>query len=232
MNVWAAELSRRATIERIPLRNPPPTNLMPKTDQDRVIALAGMMQATDLVRSIAQRGQIQADEFATAMASLLQIDAPSSADIYGGIDRLSTGLRLLEQQLQNPQDLELTRYVVTLLRLERKLSSRQDLLHTLSTGLKDIIQNLAHFPMTHSNTIARFADLYLQTVSTLSPRLMVSGAQAHLNNPENANRIRALLLAGIRSAMLWQQCGGSRWSLLLRRNVLLRETRLLLTQAD
>jgi high frequency lysogenization protein len=205
---------------------------MPKTDRDRVIALAGVMQATDLVRSIARRGQTQADDFATCMASLIQIDAPSSADIYSGIDRLLTGLRLLEQQLHNPSDMELTRYVVTLLRLERQLIRRKDLLGVLSAGIQDIIQNLAHFPLTHSNTIARFADLYLQTVSTLSPRIMVSGVQAHLNNPENANRIRALLLAGVRAAMLWRQCGGRRWSLLLRRNVLLRETRLLLTQAD
>ena len=156
---------------------------MPKTDQDRVVALAGVMQATDLVRSIARRGQIQADDFETCMASLIQIDAPSSVDIYGGINRLLTGLRLLEQQLHNPQDMELTRYVVTLLRLEYKLSRREEMLDTLSAGIKDIIQNLAHFPLTHSNTIARFADLYLQTISTLSPRIMVSGVQAHLNNP-------------------------------------------------
>jgi len=148
---------------------------MPKTDQDRVVALAGVMQATDLVRSIARRGQIQADDFETCMASLIQIDAPSSVDIYGGINRLLTGLRLLEQQLHNPQDMELTRYVVTLLRLEYKLSRREEMLDTLSAGIKDIIQNLAHFPLTHSNTIARFADLYLQTISTLSPRIMVSG---------------------------------------------------------
>ncbi len=205
---------------------------MHKTDQDRVIALAGAMQAADLVRNIARRGQTQADDFTTCMDSLLQIDAPSSIDVYGGLQRLLTGLRLLEQQLHNPQDMELTRYAATLLRLERKLSRRQDLLEILSAGIQDIIRNLAHFPVTHSNTIARFADLYLQTISTLSPRIMVSGVQAHLNNPENANRIRALLLAGVRSAMLWRQCGGSRWSLLLRRNVLLRETRLLLTQAD
>ncbi len=204
---------------------------MHKTDQDRVIALAGAMQAADLVRNIARRGQTQADDFTTCMDSLLQIDAPSSIDVYGGLQRLLTGLRLLEQQLHNPQDMELTRYAATLLRLERKLSRRQDLLEILSAGIQDIIRNLAHFPVTHSNTIARFADLYLQTISTLSPRIMVSGVQAHLNNPENANRIRALLLAGVRSAMLWRQCGGSRWSLLLRRNVLLRETRLLLTQA-
>jgi high frequency lysogenization protein len=91
---------------------------------------------------------------------------------------------------------------------------------------------LAHFPVTHSNTIARFADLYLRTLSTLTRRVMVSGSQVHLNNPENANRIRALLLAGIRATILWRQSGGSRLRLLLRRNVLLRETRLLLAELE
>ena len=205
---------------------------MPKTDQDRVIALAGAMQAADLVRNIARRGQTQADDFTTCMDSLLQIDAPSSIDVYGGLQRLLTGLRLLEQQLHNPQDMELTRYAATLLRLERKLSRRQDLLEILSAGIQDIIRNLAHFPVTHSNTIARFADLYLQTISTLSPRIMVNGDPVHLNNPDNANRIRALLLAGIRAATLWRQSGGGRLTVLLRRNPLLRETQRLLASSE
>ncbi len=205
---------------------------MPKTDRDRVIALAGVMQAANLVRNIARNGQLEANDFAVCMTSLLQVDAPSTVDVYGGIDRLLTGLHLLEQQLHNPQDMELTRYVITLVRLERKLSRHDDLLALIGAGIQEVTQNLAHFPVTHSNAIARFADLYLKTISTLSPRIMVSGVQAHLNNPENANRIRALLLAGIRSARLWRQCGGSRWGLLLRRNVLLRETRLLLAQAE
>ena len=80
--------------------------------------------------------------------------------------------------------------------------------------------------------MARFADLYLKTISTLTPRIMVSGSQLHLNNPENASRIRALLLAGVRAAILWRQSGGSRWKLLVRRNALLREARLLLAGMD
>jgi high frequency lysogenization protein len=205
---------------------------MPKTDHDRVIALAGMMQAVDLVRNISHRGQVDADDFETCMTSLLQIDSSSSAEVYGGVDRLRSGLRLLEQQLHNPRDKELTRYVVTLLSLERTLARRKDMLDVIGAGIQDILRNLAHFPIMHSNTIARFAELYLRTISTLSRRIMVSGAQIHLNNPENANRIRALLLAGIRAAILWRQNGGTRLGLLLRRNVLLRETRLLLAKLE
>ncbi len=201
---------------------------MPQTDHDRTIALAGLIQSVDLVRNIARRSQADPEALATCLASLLRIDAENSAAVYGGIASLRSGLRLLEQQLDSPQDMELTRYAVTLLALERKLARRGDLLSLISTGLGEISASLVHFPLTHSNTIARFADLYLKTLSTLSPRIMVSGTQAYLNNPENANRIRALLLGGVRAATLWRQSGGNRLTLLLRRNPLLRETRRLL----
>jgi high frequency lysogenization protein len=36
-----------------------------------------------------------------------------------------------------------------------------------------------------------------------------------------ADRIRALLLAGVRLAWLWQQLGGRRWHLILRRRTVL-----------
>lgn len=201
---------------------------MPQTDRDRAIALAGVLQAADLVRGIARRGQANPMDVETCLNSLIKIDAASSDDVYDGVLRLRTGLQLLEQQLGNPRDMELTRYVVTLLSLERKLSQRADLLRAIRTGIENIIPNLAHFPIEHSNFIARFAEIYLHSLSTLSPRIMVSGAPVHLNNPENSNRIRALLLAGIRAAALWRQSGGGRLTLLLRRNPLLRETRRLL----
>ena len=205
---------------------------MPQTDHDRAIALAGVLQAVDLVRQIARRGQANADDVATCLNSLLQIDAASSAAIYGGATRLRAGLRLLEQQLEQPRDMELTRYAVVLLGLERKLARRPDLLAAIRAGIEDTTRNLSHFPVDHSNTIARFADLYLNSLSTLTPRIMVNGDPIHLNNPDNANRIRALLLAGIRAAILWRQSGGGRLTLLLRRNPLLRETRRLLTGLD
>jgi high frequency lysogenization protein len=76
--------------------------------------------------------------------------------------------------------------------------------------------------------VARLADTYSQTISTLSPRIMVSGENNQLKNPENANRVRALLLAGIRSAVLWRQCGGRQWHLLLQRRKLIESARQLM----
>ena len=91
---------------------------MPQTDRDRAIALAGVLQAADLVRGIARRGQANPEDVETCLNSLIKIDAASSDDVYDGVLRLRPGLQLLEQQLGNPRDMELTRYAVTLLSLE------------------------------------------------------------------------------------------------------------------
>ena len=59
----------------------------------------------------------------------------------------------------------------------------------------------------------------------MGPRIIVQGDQGYLSNPDNAARIRALLLAGIRAAVLWRQAGGTRWNLILGRNKLVAAAR-------
>ncbi|MGE3106433.1 MAG: DUF489 family protein, partial [Lysobacterales bacterium] len=57
--------------------------------------------------------------------------------------------------------------------------------------------------------------IYGEHLSTLTPRVMVSGEPALLKQPRLVCRIRALLLAAVRAAVLWRQSGGSRFGLLL-----------------
>ena len=61
---------------------------------------------------------------------------------------------------------------------------------------------------------------------------MVKGEPPHLQNPDNINKIRALLLAGIRSAMLWRQVGGLRRHIIFNRRKLLTITHRLLASAQ
>ncbi|HEY0634804.1 MAG TPA: DUF489 family protein, partial [Gammaproteobacteria bacterium] len=72
------------------------------------------------------------------------------------------------------------------------------------------------------------AETYLKSVSLLTPRIMVKGENNHLTEQANADKVRTLLLAGIRSAVLWSQSAGSRWQLLFRRRAYLDEARRLL----
>jgi high frequency lysogenization protein len=114
--------------------------------------------------------------------------------------------------------------------LERKLMKRKDLLDAITAGIDKAESQREHFGTTHENVIASLADLYTQTISTLQPRIIVNGEHNHVSNPSNANKIRALLLAAIRSAVLWRQCGGTRWQLLFNRKAILAQAQKLLDE--
>jgi high frequency lysogenization protein len=139
-------------------------------------------------------------------------------------------LELLKTQLSRPQDPEITRYVISLLHHARVLMKKSVLAQQLSEGLGRTEDRLQHFPVNHANILAGLADVYSETISTISPRIMVKGDPRFLSQQAIANQVRALLLAGLRSAVLWQQCGGSRLSLLFGRRVLVDAAAQLLTE--
>lgn len=188
-------------------------------DSDRAIALSGIYQAASLVQQVARRGLVNADSMAANIHSLFQIDADSVADVYGGLQGIAPGLRLAYRQLsgEEARDNELTRYILALIQLERKLSGHLDRLERIRNGITTIASRLSHFPATHSNILGALAEIYAENISELSPRIMVSGEPVYLQNSDNVNKIRALLLSGIRAATLWRQTGGKRRQLLFLR---------------
>ncbi len=199
---------------------------------NRTLALAGVCQAAYLVQQVAQRGGAEPGSVEASIGSIFKLDARDVEDVYGGVHGVVRGINVLRTQIGasgRNWDKELIRYVVGMLQLERKFMRRHDLVDKLRTGIRQATVQMETFSIAHPNVIARLADLYLQTISTLTPRIIVTGNQAHLSNPDNANLIRTLLLAGIRSAVLWRQLGGGRLQLLLGRSKLLREANHLLT---
>ncbi|MDJ0805800.1 MAG: high frequency lysogenization protein HflD [Gammaproteobacteria bacterium] len=201
-------------------------------DQDRAIALAGIYQAATLVQQIARRGMADTQAMGASIHSIFQIDAESVADVYGGLSGIGKGLRAAYHQLlgEVKRDNELTSYLLSLIQLERKLTRRTDRLDRIHAGIQETRAKLTHFPEIHSNILASLADIYAQNISTLQPRIMVSGEPVYLQNPDNVNKIRSLLFAGIRSAMLWRQTGGRRRQLLLTRKTYIKQTNLLLNR--
>jgi high frequency lysogenization protein len=188
-------------------------------DSDRAIALSGIYQAASLVQQVARNGLISTDNISASINSIFKLDASNVIEVFGSIKEIEPGLRLTHRQLSegDMRDNELTRYVLSLIQLERKLSSRQERLVNIRRGIKEITARLVHFPATHSNILGALADLYTVNISTLKPRIMVSGETVYLQNSDNINRIRALLLSGIRGAMLWRQTGGRRRQLIFSR---------------
>ncbi len=167
------------------------------------------------------------DALEACIHSLFQTDADSVSEIFGAPGSLGAGARELVDQLTGGRrrELELTRYVISLLKLERVLTRHSEMVAIIGEGIEEARSKLEHFPMLHPNLLAHLADLYSRTISQLQPRIMVQGDPRHLQIPDNQNRIRALLLAGIRSAWLSRQVGGNRWSILFGRKQLLASAR-------
>ena len=197
---------------------------------DQTLALAGMMHATWLVRQVARQERVDQEQLAIALRPVFELEPDSVAAVYGDAAARHSLLSVLRSQLGGGdagRDMEVTRYAATLMHLERKLVKRNDLMQQLRDGIEQARTQLDHFGVTHENLIGRLADLYADTISTLRPQIMVQGDASTLTNPTNANRIRALLLAGMRSTVLWRQSGGSRLQLILGRQGLMRAAEVL-----
>lgn len=191
---------------------------------DQALAFAGILQALQLVQNTAYGRPCDLGAMQASLRSVLKLDASSVVDVYAGIPSVAAGLRLLQTQLMSRNkkpDMELSRYLVTLLHLERKLSKRPDLLDRIRAGVERAQQQAQHFDISHASVLANLAETYSATLSTLQPRILVNGNPSRLADTAAANQIRALLLAAMRSAVLWRQCGGSRTGLLFGRKKLI-----------
>lgn len=200
------------------------------TTTHQAIALAGIAQAAALVQELATTGKADPAALEASIGSIVKIDSDSVEDIYGGLSGVKLGLEQLKQQLtgydiKNPEQ---ARYSASLVFLEKQLSNRPEMLKTIHNGIIKAQKQSENFGLMHENVLANLGELYHSTISTLQPRIMVNGDQTYLGRPDTVNKIRSLLLSGIRSAILWKQCGGTRWKFLFYRKKLQLEVENLL----
>lgn len=209
---------------------------------DRILALAGIFQAAHLVQQLARHGTSNRTALVTSINSVLALDSKTAQDIYGGARGLTLGLQLLRDRLigrADRSDMEMARYVVNIMQLERKLARDISMLAAIRERLQSLAEQMPAFT-TDTGTddevsptlAAKLAELYGMTLSTLTLRIMVSGEQGYLANPTISDKVRAALFAGTRSAYLWRQLGGQRWQLLLGRNAIAREAVRILDQVN
>lgn len=195
--------------------------------QEQLVALGAVFNAAALVDKIAKTGQVSEAALGCMLGSLLVREPKNTLEVYGGDDlNLREGYRALASALErDPASLqrETLRYALALLGLERQLAKRDDLLQVIGSRLDQIQQQVQHFGLVHDNVIAASGSLYQDTLSTFRQRIQVHGDMRHLQQPSNASKIRALLLAGIRAARLWRQLGGRRWQLVFSRRKLLKD---------
>jgi len=197
---------------------------------NQTIALAGIAQAAALVQQLASTGSADAAALEASIASLFISDENGVEAVYGGLSGLKLGIKQLDDQMTGFKiaDPEQARYSASLVFLENQLSKQPAMLKTIFAGIERAQAQSEHFGVMHENVLANLGDIYHTTISTLQPRIMVNGEQEYLSRPDVVNKIRACLLAGIRSAILWRRCGGTRWKFLFYRKKIQAEIQKLL----
>lgn len=199
--------------------------------KDRTLALSGVFQATELVRQAACHGTWSGYAATACLQSLFVLEADSTAEIYGGAQRVKLGVETLLAILQGENRYaDSLRYAVGLLQVEKKFRSSSSLQEKVGRRLEEIARVGEGLPQHERDDLqaGQISALYTDTISRLSPRIVVNGKPQYLKNQRTVDWVRTLLLAGLRSATLWHQLGGGRFELMFGRKTLIREAQSLL----
>lgn len=190
---------------------------------ERVLALAGLAQALQQVRRIAETGHSEASAVRTAMDSVFRIDAGSTETVYGSIRDVAPGLRLLRDYFHNQgRDGILPRLALAVLQLERRFVKEPATVAAVATGIGKAAARATELgDSAHPDVLAALGTLYADTLSHLRPRVMVQGNPHYLGQAGVVSEIRALLLAAVRSAVLWRQLGGNLWDFLFAKRAMM-----------
>ncbi len=106
-------------------------------------------------------------------------------------------------------------YVVVILALAKQVLKRDDLFTTIANRIGRLKLRYPEPQFDDDELINDLATLYVDTLGSLPIRAQIKGHQLYLTQDRLVKRIRTLLFAGIRSAILWRQVGGSQFKLVL-----------------
>ncbi len=200
-----------------------------KPNREQVIALSGIFQACQLVETLAKTGSVPSDRFTVCVESLFQQNPPSTEAVFGSLSNLQLGIESMQELItlqSRTQKSDTLRYVVGVIYLANKLRRDKGMLNLIGERLQQAAKQAEHFGSpSHANVIANLAQTYQDSISTFRYRIQVNGYAGYLQQDYIAQRIRCLLFAGIRSAILWHQLGGRRRQLLFNRQQLLQQLR-------
>jgi len=200
-----------------------------KNFYDITLAFAGICQACRLVQQLAHEGKIDDNTAEVMINSTLNINPTSTLAVYGNSEaNLRVGLNTLLAILtasNNTLSSDLTRYLLSLIGLERRLRKNLSASDELKRRIELLQQQKNYFEPMSSGIFNALAGIYVDVISPIGPRIQVTGSPDMLQNSSIQAKVRALLFTGIRSAVLWQQVGGSRLQLMFSRQRLITQAK-------
>ena len=184
--------------------------------KNEVISLGAIYQASSEIKKIAWQGRINNKFIEPLIYSVYQTTSNEIEDIYINLKRLNTGLDFLRKQFVGDvfsRDAEVDRYFEAINVLVKNMNKNSEIFSNLRGELSSHKENVTEDNL-HEH--AEFlSNLYLKTISKINPRIIVNGDNIHITDNRNASMIRALLLSAIRSFILWQQSGGTKFRIFL-----------------
>ena len=184
--------------------------------KNEVISLGAIYQASSEIKKIAWQGKINNKFIEPLIYSVYQTTSNEIEDIYINLKRLNTGLDFLRKQFVGDvfsRDAEVDRYFEAINVLVKNMNENSEIFSNIRDELSSHKENVTEDNL-HEH--AEFlSNLYLKTISKINPRIIVNGDNIHLTDNKNASMIRAVLLSAIRSFILWQQSGGTKFRIFL-----------------
>lgn len=202
--------------------------------KDQTLTFAAICQVAFHVQHVSRTGNIDEESLSLLLNSITQMSPENTLAVYGNdITNLKKGLELLINHLgdgpnNKVKDPEFTRYIISIINLERRLAKNPKQLTLLGERIEASERQLAHFPITSDTLVASFASIYSDIISPLGARIQVTGEPTILKQTANQHKIRSLLLSGIRAAVLWRQVGGKRRNILFNRKKIVNTAKELL----
>ena len=184
--------------------------------KNETISLGAIYQACNEIKKIAWQGEINNNIIEPLINSVYQTTSEEIEDVFISIKRLNSGLDFLRRQLVGDafsRDGEVSRYFEAIGILVKNMNKKDDVLNKLRMELTK-----QSMPISEDNLDQHalfLSELYLSTISTVEPRIIVNGDNKYLTDKKNAAMIRSLLLCAIRSYILWQQSGGSKFRIFI-----------------
>ena len=184
--------------------------------KNETISLGAIYQACNEIKKIAWQGEINNNIIEPLINSVYQTTSEEIEDVFISIKRLNSGLDFLRRQLVGDafsRDGEVSRYFEAIGILVKNMNRKDEVLNKLRTELTK-----QSMPINEDNLDQHalfLSELYLSTISTVEPRIIVNGDNKYLTDKKNAAMIRSLLLCAIRSYILWQQSGGSKFRIFI-----------------
>ena len=184
--------------------------------KNETISLGAIYQACNEIKKIAWQGEINNNIIEPLINSVYQTTSEEIEDVFISIKRLNSGLDFLRRQLVGDafsRDGEVSRYFEAIGILVKNMNKKDEVLNKLRTELTK-----QSMPINEDNLDQHalfLSELYLSTISKVEPRIIVNGDNKYLTDKNNAAMIRSLLLCAIRSYILWQQSGGSKFRIFI-----------------